>query len=466
MTPIIRLLPRFRHAYRVLQTLEERERWSRAQIEALQLQRLNRVWGQARQHVPYYRNLAQSRPIPDRFQSLDEFKAAVPLLDKEAVRARPEDFLSDRAGRGSWQRTSGSTGSPMRFFWEKDASLEVLRAKYRFQAQWGLDIFDPMVFLWGSHHRDGAGWGCWFRRFLGRIEDWLRNRLRLCAYHLGHEDIREHLEQIASFRPASLYGFSKATAILAREMALVDFRCDSLRVVILTGEPASVPLRHEVGRQLGARVAVEYGSTECPFIAGTGPDHLFHVREDIALVETLARPDGQYDIVLTVLNNPAFPLLRYVTHDLTSAPLQTPGRGFAALADVIGRDDDLLATRTGRYVHPTLVDVLFEAESRSVVRRFRVHQHRDGSLAALVELNPGVRALDVHSLQDGLSRLVEGFAAEVRIVDLLPTTAAGKHRAVTSDLTASSHRAEGNVGSRQGVDVNQGRGFGGFKSAS
>lgn len=438
--PFIRLLPRFRHAYRALQTLEDREHWSRTQIEALQLERLNRVWGEARRHVAYYRNLAQLRSIPERFGCLDEFKATVPLLDKEAVRARPEAFLSNEAGRGCWQRTSGSTGSPMRFFWEKNASLEVLRAKYRFQAQWGLDIFDPMVFLWGNHHRDGAGWGCWVRKFICRAEDWLRNRLRLSAYRLGREDIRKHLEQIASFHPASLYGFSKATAILAREMALVDFHCDSLRVVILTGEPASVQLRHEVGQRLGAWVTAEYGSTECPFIAGMGPDHLFHVREDIALVETLPRRDGQYDIVLTALNNPAFPLLRYVMHDLTSAPLQRPEHGFARLTDVIGRNDDLLVTRSGRCVHPTLIDSLFEAESASVVRRFQVHQHQDGSLTALVELHDGATALNVNSLESNLSRLLEGSEARVRIVDVLATTPAGKHRAITSDLTAPRHQ--------------------------
>jgi hypothetical protein len=44
---LLQLLPRFRQARRELEALESREGWSRAQIEALQLERLNEVWAHA-----------------------------------------------------------------------------------------------------------------------------------------------------------------------------------------------------------------------------------------------------------------------------------------------------------------------------------------------------------------------------------------------------------------------------------
>ncbi len=48
---IARFLPRFRDAYRSFGELENRESWSRAQIEAFQLQRLNKVWSHAIHYV-------------------------------------------------------------------------------------------------------------------------------------------------------------------------------------------------------------------------------------------------------------------------------------------------------------------------------------------------------------------------------------------------------------------------------
>src|SRR4051794_6394011 len=92
-----RLLPRFRAAHQEVLEMERRESWTRADLDALQLQRLNGVWEHARRHVPYYRALAARLDLPERFGSLPEYCQRVPLLDKQAVRGRRHDFLSERA---------------------------------------------------------------------------------------------------------------------------------------------------------------------------------------------------------------------------------------------------------------------------------------------------------------------------------------------------------------------------------
>jgi len=91
---LLRLLPRFRAARRALHELEARERWTRAEIDTYSLERLNALWDHAIGHVPYYRDLAAAPRLPARFASLDEFRALVPLLPKDRVRARPQQFLS------------------------------------------------------------------------------------------------------------------------------------------------------------------------------------------------------------------------------------------------------------------------------------------------------------------------------------------------------------------------------------
>src|SRR4051794_23678943 len=91
---LLRLLPRFRDAYRALHALEERERWSRPQIEALQLERLTAVWASARARVRHYRDLGDR--LPPRFTSLAEFSALVPTLDRATVHRDPLRLLADR----------------------------------------------------------------------------------------------------------------------------------------------------------------------------------------------------------------------------------------------------------------------------------------------------------------------------------------------------------------------------------
>src|SRR4051794_22822581 len=106
---ILRFLPRFRLAYRQMETLASRQRWSRTEIESWQLERLNGIWAHAIAHVPYYRALAARDRLPGRFASLAEFQATLPILPRSEIKVRPADFLSEKPAPGSWHVSSGTT---------------------------------------------------------------------------------------------------------------------------------------------------------------------------------------------------------------------------------------------------------------------------------------------------------------------------------------------------------------------
>jgi phenylacetate-CoA ligase len=431
---LARLLPRFRAAYRAIREMEQREGWSRADLERLQLERLNAVWDHARRHVPHYASVAGRLRLPAQFASLAEFQALVPVLPKEAVRDRPRAFFSAGAGRGFWTRTGGSTGAPMDAFWGRQAHLEMLRGRYRFLAAWGVDIFDRAAFLWGHGCSFEAGLKGRLARWLLPLEDRLRNRIRLSAYCVGPDDLRRYLDRIAAFRPAFLYTYPQSALLLAREAEALRFRCDSLRLVVLSGEPAFPHVIEAVRRAFAAPVAVEYGTIECGFLAGEWPDRTLRVREEHALVETLPRGDGYFDLALTVLDNPSFPLLRYAVGDVTDAPIERPARGLAVLRNVTGRTTDFILSRTGRAVHHIRFDALFKYEMDNV-RRFRVHQTTNGGVLVTLELRPGT-SLETGALERKVSELVEGYPVSVSVVASVPQTPAGKHRLVVSEMEA------------------------------
>jgi phenylacetate-CoA ligase len=429
---LIRLLPRFRKAERALSLLEQREGWSRADIEAHQIERLNAVWAHATAHVPYYRRLAQTQALPPRFGTLADLRAAVPLVHRDDVSLRPRDFRSERAAPGFWMRTSGSTGAALDAYWSHAAHHEALCAKYRMLASWGIDFFARTAFLWGRALPFAPGLRSVLPRLLQPVQDWLRNRIRLSAYHLGPEDLDRHLARMARFRPALLYGYSTAAYLLASQALARQVVPEGLRLAVLTAEPVLPRLRYLVQEALGVPTVVEYGAIECGFLAGEGPDRRLRAREDAVLVETLPRPDGRFDIVVSTLNNPSFPLLRYVIGDLTDAPLSVPARGFALLHNVSGRRQDQVFARSGRRIHAFLVDAVFENLPNA--RRWRVHQQADGSLSVALEPFDPARKLDAARVAARLGEIVEGYPVRVEVVPALPSSAAGKHRWVLSDL--------------------------------
>jgi phenylacetate-CoA ligase len=428
-----RRLPRFREAYRELETLAGRERWSRGDVETFQLARLNALWRRAVADVPYYRRLQGRHALPPRFASLAEFQASVPVLTKTPLRTDPAAFLAERPAPGTWRRTGGSTGTPMAVYWERDAHREVLRSRYRFYAAWGLDLFEREAYLWGHSSSFAPGLAGVVARLRQPLEDRLRNRVRLSAYHLGHDDLRAYLRRLAAFRPAMLYGYPRALYLLALEAEGMRFACDSLRLVTLTGEPSSPAVVESLERTFGAPAAVEYGSIECGVIASEWPDRTLRVRDDRVFVETVPGGDGRPHLVVTVLNNPSFPLVRYLIEDVTDVPLERPATGFTILNHVVGRDNDFVRTRSGRYLHAMRFDAFFKYQETGV-RRFRVHQRADGSLSAAIEVERTPGAAEVAALQRRLSALVEGYRVDVDVTDTLPTSAAAKHRVVTSEL--------------------------------
>jgi phenylacetate-CoA ligase len=433
MITFAKYLPRFRAAYRAFDELEDRESWSRAQIEQFQLQRLNDVWTHAIQHVPYYRRIYAELKLLPHFQSLEEFKSVVPILSKEYLRAHSPEFCSERARPGSWHCTSGSTGTPLKAFRAHDAHQEMLRTNYRYYRMWGHDIFDPTVFLWNVSSTQSNGLAGTIKGCGEFVQDKLRNRLRLSALTLGREDLQTYLHKISRFRPSAIYSYSRAAYLLALAAKTQRFKCPSLKVINLTSEPVSAHIVKTIEDAFNVPCVEQYGCVEFGYIAGEWPDRTLRVREDISLVETVCRNDGLFDLVLTNLNNPSFPLLRYSVGDVTNQELELPATGFAILNEIAGRCGDFLYTPLGRCLHPTTVDSIFENQYFQFVRRYQIHQHADGSVMAYIEPNDPDKIPNTQRLAKLLSLQVEGFPVEVRVVSSIQQTAAGKHRTVTSD---------------------------------
>ncbi|MGM0486094.1 MAG: hypothetical protein ACQESR_04945 [Planctomycetota bacterium] len=300
---------------------------------------------------------------------------------------------------------------------------------------WDVDIFDRWVFLWGHGASFAPGWRGFKSRLLQPIEDRLRHRKRFSAYNLGRDDLRRYLDHIASFRPAAIYAYSTAGHLLALEAKESGFQCNSLTIVILTAEAVLDCIVRSVENTFNVPAVAEYGSIECGFLAGEWPDRTLRIREDEVYLESIPVANGRYDIIVTVLGNRSFPLLRHKIDDISDAPIAYPDQGFAILHNVAGRSIDLVQTRVGRQLHGmSFEDIL---EEYSAFRRWRVHQDVTGSIPVLIEASRTISPRVLTRLQQQLRKLVEGYDMQAQQVDQLPPPPAGKHRAIISDLTAN-----------------------------
>lgn len=429
---LLKLLPRFRDLNSALREYEERERWSATEIQTYQLERLNRVWAHARRKVPFYRELSNIHDLPEQFGSLDEYSQQMPLLSKQHVRRSPHRFISCDAAPGGWQRTGGSTGTPMEVYWEHDAHRTMLRAKYRCEQAHGLDVFDNKVMLWGHRGSFPSGVAGQFQKMVRPFQDRLRHRLRVSAYDLSSGYLRSQLPRIQAFRPRSLYGYSSAVYLLAETAAAIGVELPELKVAVLTAEPADGRMLSAVQEKLRCTAVIEYGAVECGLIAYLMPDGLIHTRDDVVFLETVPGERGAYDMAISVLGNASFPLLRYCIEDTTSMPRQQSEKGFGILADVQGRNNDVLASKSGRRLHPMAVKHVIDQWPE--IRRFTARQYASGQMKVTLEALHTLDPKMLRRLQHRLRTLLEGYAVEIETVDRIPGNLAGKHRWIISDL--------------------------------
>lgn len=143
----------------------------------------------------------------------------------------------------------------------------------------------------------------------------------------------------------------------------------SLRFGLFSSEPWTEDMRQEIEARLGVLATDNYGLSEITAVAGECVQRQgLHINEDHFLAEIIdpttgeVLPSGQKgELVLTTLTKEAFPLIRFRTGDLTTI-ISEPcacGRTLQRMARIPGRSDDMLIIR-GVNVFPSQIEEVLQ----------------------------------------------------------------------------------------------------------
>jgi len=94
---------------------QKSQNWSKDQIIEYQNNKLKEIITYSGKYVPYYRNLFKEIGLDtSEFKGIEDMYK-IPFLDKETLRTRTDEFISDNANfyKCKIEKTSGSTGTPL-----------------------------------------------------------------------------------------------------------------------------------------------------------------------------------------------------------------------------------------------------------------------------------------------------------------------------------------------------------------
>lgn len=426
-----------RRMYDHLDRIEREQFLPREEIETLQRERLRDILEHAAQNVPYYRDLFRKIGfLPGDVRSVGDL-AQLPVLERETIRDEQNRLIADTVDRSTLHSaaTSGTTGTPIAVYFDRDAWMQATARHWRAHLAWGYKPGERILRL-----RRGPERETWKLRLHRSVRAIAARDYRIQIELLGREGLARTAAEIRSWRPRFLHGFRSLLELMAAYLEHEGRRCN-VPVVISGGELLTGEGRKRLTDWLGLDVLEYYSSNETMGFGFECEAHRgIHLSTDAFVVEALvdgrpAQPGELAEIVVTTLTNRAMPLIRYRLGD-TIVPVEGEcpcGRGFPLINITHGRVVDIISTPDGRHLPPNIFMRLFWSKGVGVVKQFQVVQESLERLRVRIVRMPDYSSESERVFLDEIQYWMgEGVEIEFEYVDDIPLSARGKSRITES----------------------------------
>jgi phenylacetate-CoA ligase len=426
------------------QDLEKSQWLSRAEIEALQIRKLNTLLASAIAHSPWHARRLREAGLDSAVHAsgvtLSDF-SRLPTMNKRDARDNVEQLVwRDVPGGVSKYTTGGSSGEPLIFYFGRERQASDAAGRMRARRWWGVQPGEREAYLWGAPVELNK------TDRIKTLRDRLVNQMVLNAFAMSPERMDAYLDALQEWQPKCVYGYASSVALLAAhaESRRRTLQLPQLRVVCTTGEPLYPHQCELIARVFGAPVANEFGSRDIGFTAHEAPGGQMLLMSESHIIEVLdeagrpVAPGEAGEAVITGLTSEAQPFIRYRTGDMLrlSCEPAAGGRGLHVIAEVTGRQTDFVVAADGRVMHA--LAVIYVLRAVPGIAQFKCVQHAIDRME--VQIVPDARWNEAarNAVVAGLhARLGEALKVELRMLDEIPPEASGKHRYVVSHVPLS-----------------------------
>ena len=424
--------------------LRRSERWSHAQFEKYQSERLAQLLRFCARQVPYYGSLFSRIGLdPENIfpSNAQTNLKKLPLLDKDIVREIPDEFLAKKAARFKPKPvlTSGTTGTPLTVYWDRGSNIMELCSIQRFWRWAGFRPGQPFLDLRSrtfsniENHLVRADGVLYIHNWKARVLEFNSDLIEISNIHKYHKILMR-------YKPALVRGHAQSIQKLAH--LLQQKGCDGWQpnVVTTNAEALHDFQRREIEQAWNVRVLDCYGLKEHNVFIAQCPQKTYHVFPEYGICEILddegeSVPPGQEGwIVATGLHNYAQPLLRYKTRDRAVAGTKQVclcGRTLPSVQRIIGRIDDCLyADENKRYS-----GMSFAFLGRRGIKKARLVQEDIKTVIVELVTTAEFDQAERRALLSALEHKVEyRLRFEIRTVDDIVQETPGKFKFVVSRL--------------------------------
>jgi phenylacetate-CoA ligase len=356
-------------------------------------QRLGRTLDLAVVQSEYYRALdLRRRPG----ESAGEFLERFPILSRELVRSDFTRLVIDplrdqiqspasvARGRYGWTvvKTGGTTGNPTSVVHDARGRDWGRATRIYSARQCGHPIGTPFFRLWGSEPD------------LLQIQASLQLRVMMSllgvvpmnAFRAKAAELRHHAEtMLAHPHIQSMMAYVDAAASLATFIQDRGLPRPRLRTIMACAGTVTPESRRILAEVFQAEVFDKYGSRDCCDMAcectAHNGLHVYSPNVFLEIIDERGRRCGPGvigQVLVTLLNNPSFPMIRYQIGDMAQWAAAGPcacGVPYPRIERLEGRADDMLTTEDGTRVSSVFVRHFVGVSlNRQLIREWQLEQ--------------------------------------------------------------------------------------------
>jgi phenylacetate-CoA ligase len=373
------------------------ERFSAAELERAVDARLASLLDHAIARSSYYRNLG----LPQRgTQPPRDFLRRLPVLSRNTVRDQFANIVIDSlrpeitspesrsARRYDWivVKTGGTTGTPTAVVHDRKGRDTGRAGRLFSQKLCGFPLGTPYFRLWGSEQDLLQQHEKIDRRVLRN----LLGEIPLNAFRAKASELESHRAWMLRHPEVKhLMTYVDAAVSLAQFIRDEGREAPKFETIMACAGTVTPEWRRILSETFEAAVFDKYGSRECCDIACECAAHAgLHVYAPNVYVEVVddvgapCLPGVTGRILVTLLNNLSFPMIRYEIGDMGIWGEPSPcscGLRFPRLASIEGRQDDMLVTEDGTLLSSAFVRHFIGVSlNRELIREWQFEQVAQG----------------------------------------------------------------------------------------
>ncbi len=366
------------------------------------------------QYHPFYKNYVEGFDTKTINNDPEKILALLPVISKQEISSYPNWYTNTGADKKYEKRyTGGSTGTPFNYYLSKYSISRITAFNYYLWNFFiGYKVGDKILAIGGNSLGQNSS-------LKSRVYNYLQRKDFISGDVINEITLNSALKSILETDYKIIYAYPSSLEFFVDEAINRNYVFKKkIKGIVTTSEMLSDVALNKIKNFFKCDVLNCYGARDGGVIGcelksiESGFYYNFYdcIAESITIDEGL----GKSELVLTNLNNEAFPMIRYRVGDIGSIENYEPGFKLPLdkLTQLQGRTRDLIYTHSHQVIHGSAFNVILK--NIEAIEQYQIIQKADYNLSIIIKSKTSEIAKD--KIIDLIRHLLNDSAIEIDVL--------------------------------------------------